>query len=153
MIQFLADWLLIIVVALAAVLFFFGAPKKQKLNRAGIIIMASLTALLVARAMSFVPIDEARPFVEQGLAAGASYMSNPGFPSDHTLLAFSAAFAVLFMTKFKKLAWVLFILAALVGVGRVLALVHTPLDVFGGLVAAGFGAWWYVIYYREKLVG
>jgi membrane-associated phospholipid phosphatase len=52
--------------------------------------------------------------------------------------------AVWFETKNKVLAGTLLVLAVLVGIGRVLALVHTPLDVVGGVFAACVGAIWYL---------
>jgi membrane-associated phospholipid phosphatase len=35
-------------------------------------------------------------------------------------------------------------LVVIIGAGRVLALVHTPLDVIGGVIFALFGALWYL---------
>ena len=42
-------------------------------------------------------------------------------------------------------------MALLVGVGRILALVHTPLDVVGGMAVACLGALWYVDWPNVKL--
>jgi undecaprenyl-diphosphatase len=144
-IKFLADYLLILMFVATVILVIVGA-KKPKIKSLGIIAMAALIALSAARLMSFIHVDEARPFIEEGTRAGASYMNNPGFPSDHTLLAFTLAYALIFMTKFRRTGWAFFGLAIVVGLGRVLALVHTPLDVFGGLAAASFGAIWYLVY-------
>ncbi|MDR0955571.1 MAG: phosphatase PAP2 family protein [Candidatus Nomurabacteria bacterium] len=145
MIRFLADWLLIIVVIIGAVGLLIGTPRGQKIARFKLVVLAGLTALLVARLLGMLPIDQARPFVEKGVQAGASYMNNPGFPSDHTMLAFTLAFACLAVlpARWKKLGWLLIICGILIGVGRVLAGVHTPLDVLGGAFAAAVGALWY----------
>jgi len=51
---------------------------------------------------------------------------------------------VWFETRSKVLGIILLILTLLVCVGRVLALVHTPLDVIGGLLVATVGAGWYL---------
>ena len=118
-----------------------GAKRKQVYPR---IIMAGLTALLVAKIVaSFYQPDAARPFVEMGVAAKAAYLDNAGFPSDHVLFTMAVALAVWFETQKKNTAILLFVLVALVGLGRVLALVHTPLDVLGGFVFACVGALWY----------
>lgn len=53
-------------------------------------------------------------------------------------------FAVWYGTRNKWLALVFAVIALLVGVGRVLALVHAPLDVIGGFAAATVGAAWYL---------
>ena len=45
---------------------------------------------------------------------------------------------------------IMLIIAMLVCIGRVLALVHTPLDVVGGIVVACVGALWYVDWQSTK---
>lgn len=59
--------------------------------------------------------------------------------------------AVWFSTRSKLLAGTMLVLTVLVGVGRVLALVHTPLDVIGGILIAFTGVIWYR-QTREKAV-
>jgi undecaprenyl-diphosphatase len=125
-----------------------GVPRGERREKYTYILLAALTALLIAKIMSLLPINQVRPFVEEGIEPIVSYMPNPGFPSDHTLLAFVMAYAAIFMSKFKKLSWLLLIAAILVAVGRILGLVHTPFDVFGGVAAASFGAIWYLVYLR-----
>jgi membrane-associated phospholipid phosphatase len=51
---------------------------------------------------------------------------------------------VWFETRQRKIAITLGVLTLLVCIGRVLALVHTPLDVTGGLIVASIGALWYL---------
>jgi undecaprenyl-diphosphatase len=150
MIGFLADWLLLIIVAVAAIAIIIGINKTERLQRFGVIAMVAMLCLVLARLANFLPIETTRPFVEAGVAPGASYMNNPGFPSDHSLLAFTCAYAVIFMTKFKKIGWTLFVLAVLVSVGRILALVHTPLDVLGGFLVASLTATCYVGFLRGR---
>lgn len=150
-VQFLADWLMFPLGLAALVALWFGINKKDRFNKYCYILMAALTGLFVARLSGLLPIHEStRPFMEMGVSASASYMDNPGFPSDHTLFAFTLAFAVIFMTKWRKFGYAILILAMLVGVGRVLALVHTPLDVAGGIFAAAIGGIWYWKYYRDQ---
>jgi undecaprenyl-diphosphatase len=91
-----------------------------------------------------------RPFEILGVAPAASYLNNPGFPSDHALFTWFLTLAVWFETKRKDLTLILVILTISVCVGRVLALVHTPLDVLGGLVVACIGALWYL--QRDKKI-
>jgi undecaprenyl-diphosphatase len=56
--------------------------------------------------------------------------------------------AVFALTGRKKLSLVLAALALLVCIGRVLALVHTPADVIGGIAAGLIGGLWYLA--RDK---
>ena len=107
--------------------------------------MAGITAFLFAKLIAtlYQPAGE-RPFELMKAAAGASYLNNPGFPSDHALFTAAITLAVWFETKSKPLTIALVILTVLVCVGRVIALVHTPLDVIGGLAVACLGAGWYL---------
>ncbi|MCL1929857.1 phosphatase PAP2 family protein [Candidatus Saccharibacteria bacterium] len=149
-VQFLADWLLFLMMPVVAAVILLGISKKERREKFTYILIAALTALLIAKIMSLLPINQVRPFVEEGVEPIVSYIPNPGFPSDHTLLAFVMAYAAIFMSKFKKISWLLLVVAALVAIGRVLGLVHTPFDVFGGVAAASLGAVWYLVYLRRK---
>lgn len=143
--QIMADALLFPIVLLGAYALIRYIPNDRKYAAFARIIMAGLTALLLAKLTATVwqPTD-VRPYIEQGLEPGASYMDNPGFPSDHALFTAAITLAVFFETRKRKLAFVLMALTLLVGLGRVIALVHTPLDVLGGFAFAAAGALWYV---------
>lgn len=80
-----------------------------------------------------------RPFVTQVVHL---LNHNPGlaksFPSDHASVAFFIAYL---LTAHKARWWWAFVLAALVGVGRVMVGVHYPSDVLAGVVVGvTFGA-------------
>lgn len=115
--------------------------------------MAGLTSLLVGKLMSFLPVHEARPFIEQGLHAGAAFINNPGFPSDHALLATVVVMAVYVLTPYRKLSYGLMILTLVMCVARVLALVHTPLDIAGGILAGLSGTVWYLKHKQDTKKG
>ena len=70
-------------------------------------------------------------------------MNNPGFPSDHALFATFLTLAVWFSTKDRKFSLIMLTLTIVMCIGRVLALVHTPLDVIGGMILALVGTVWY----------
>lgn len=143
-IRFLADDLLVIMLFAGAIALVIGT-KQQRWVRYSRIIIAGLTALLVAKFMAILYQPEAaRPFEVLGMDPGASYLNNPGFPSDHALLAAAIVYAVWFAVRNKWLTISLAVAACLICLGRVLALVHTPLDVAGGVVAASVGAVWYL---------
>lgn len=124
--------------------------KKPKLSvLAPYVIMAGLTSLLFGKLISLLPIHDVRPFIVKGVEAGAAYINNPGFPSDHALLATVVVMAVLVLTPYRKTAYALIALMLLMSTARVLALVHTPLDVAGGIVAGLAGVVWYVKHKRD----
>lgn len=145
LIKLLADGAILPIIALAGYALLFLVPKGHRFEAYVRILMAGLTAYLIAKLLASVyqPSGE-RPFQVLGVAPDASYLNNPGFPSDHALFTAFLTLAVWFETKRKGIAITLAVLTICVCVGRVLALVHTPLDVIGGLVVASVGALWYL---------
>jgi membrane-associated phospholipid phosphatase len=143
-IRLLADGLMIPIVLIGAFAMLRYVPAAERYQAYARIILAGLTAFLLAELVATMwQPDAARPFVELGVNPGASYLSNTGFPSDHVLLVSAITLAVGFETRKRKLTIFLAILTFLVALGRVLALVHTPLDVAGGVAFALLGATWY----------
>lgn len=143
-IKLLADGAVIPVV-LIGVWALLMIPTDQKYRAYCRVLMAGLTAYLAAKLIGAIFQPEAmRPFEKLGLEAGASFLNNPGFPSDHVLFCTAIVLAVWFETKRRVTTVVLIGLTALVAVGRVLGLVHTPLDVLGGIMIACLGIFWYL---------
>lgn len=143
--KLIADGLVVPIALLGAYALIFKIPSSKRFEAYARVLMAGLTAFLIAKLLATVyqPAAE-RPFELMGVDPGAAYLNNPGFPSDHALFTAAITLAVWFETRQKKLTIILVILTLLVGLGRVLALVHTPLDVVGGLLVACIGAGWYL---------
>lgn len=141
----IADGLVVPIVLIGTYALLFKVPKGSRYEAYCRVLMAGLTAFLIAKLLGAVwqPAAE-RPFEILGVAPGASYLENPGFPSDHALFTAAITFAVWAETRSRKLAWLLVFLTITVCAGRVLALVHTPLDVVGGILVAAVGALWYL---------
>lgn len=145
LIKIVADGSLVVIALVGVVALTRGISRKNIFRDYPYAIMAGLTALLIGKLLSLVYQPAiARPFLELGAKPGALYMNNPGFPSDHTLLAGVIILAVFALTPYKKLSYILAVLAILMGIARVLALVHTPVDVIGGFAAALVGGLWYM---------
>lgn len=140
----MADGLMVPIVALAGYALLFKVARASHLEIYKQILMAGITSYLLAKlfGMVYQPV-ELRPFEVIGTVAGASYLPNPGFPSDHALFASFLTLAVGFSVRSKSLVGVMAALTLLMCLGRILALVHTPLDIIGGIVIALIGAVWY----------
>ncbi|MGB3023526.1 MAG: phosphatase PAP2 family protein [Candidatus Saccharimonadales bacterium] len=147
MVRFAADGLLIFVLGCASIVAVYWAlhqPRRRIVAVIPFVIMAGLTSLLSGKLASVVyQPDSARPFVVRGVKAGAAYIDNPGFPSDHALLAVVVVAAVWFVTGYRRVAFMLATLTLIMVAARVVALVHTPIDVVGGVMAGLIGAVWY----------
>lgn len=144
MLTIIADGLVVPVALIGAYTLLRYVPNKEKYQTYARVLMAGLTAYVAAKVIGllFQPAAE-RPFEIMGVEAGASFLDNPGFPSDHALFTMAIVLAILFGAKQPKWALAAFVLTLLVCLGRVLALVHSPLDVIGGLVIACAGIVWY----------
>jgi len=144
-IHIIADAFVLPVILIGAFVLLFKIPKDGRFEAYSRILMAGLTSYLIAKFIASVyqPSFE-RPFEILGVAPGALYLNNPGFPSDHALFVTAITAAVWFETRMKKTTILLASLVVLICVGRVLALVHTPLDVIAGVVIGLVGAVWYL---------
>lgn len=148
-VKLIADYSVFVVVGLAAFAL-LRIPNNQKFRAYARILMAGLTAFLLAKLIASVwQPSEARPYELAGVAAGASYLDNPGFPSDHALFVTAIALAVWFESRSKWISLILAAMVVVVCIGRVVALVHTPLDVIAGVIIACLGAVWYL--QRDRL--
>lgn len=143
--KLLADGLMIPIILLAAWALLTKVTAHYRYDTYMRIFMAGISSYLLAKfAGALWQPESLRPFEQMGVKAGASFLNNPGFPSDHALFAMFLTLAVWYGTKSRKLAIIMFLLTILMCVGRVIALVHTPLDVVGGIIIASIGGVWYI---------
>ncbi|HEY8885882.1 MAG TPA: phosphatase PAP2 family protein [Candidatus Microsaccharimonas sp.] len=153
LVRIFADGGVVLVILTGGFVLLFKVPRGTRFESYSRILMAGLTTYLIAHfiASIYQPNFE-RPFELLGAAPGALYLNNPGFPSDHALFATAIVAAVWFETRMKKTTLVLAIITLLMCTGRVLALVHTPLDIAGGIVFGLIGAVWYLNKGSDKSV-
>lgn len=143
--------IVILLIAVLAGIYWVVKTRPNLQQLAPYVVMAGLTSLVFGKIISLLPIQTARPFVEKGVEAGAAFIDNPGFPSDHALLATVVVLAVYFLTPFRKLSYGLMALVVLMCAARVMALVHTPLDIVGGILAGVSGTVWYLKHKQDIL--
>lgn len=143
-IKLLADYLMLPLVLLAGYLLLFKAPKRGRYDKYTRILMAGLTSYWLAKVIGnlWMP-EQLRPFEKLSTEPLASYLGNAGFPSDHVLFAMFLTLAVWYVTRKSLWTVIMLLLTVSIALGRVLALVHSPLDVAGGLLIACVGALWY----------
>lgn len=129
-VEFFASFLIWFMYAGLILLWFIdGKIKKEQVMHA---ITASLIAFLVTEILKRV-FHTVRPFVTDGLAPlTLTIPSDAAFPSTHTALAFALAITVWLHDR--KVGWIYLISALFVGVARILANVHYPIDIWGGAI-------------------
>ncbi len=129
---FLASKLHVVIVVIAIITFLLST-KKQRMILALTATAALPLSYLLGKLASFFNYTE-RPFSELGITPLVPHIADNGFPSEHTLYAMVIAMVVFLVHR--RWGTMLIILALLVGVGRVWADVHNPIDIVGSVLVA-----------------
>jgi undecaprenyl-diphosphatase len=124
-------------VLLGLVIAWLRAGKEAKKQLLVTAIFAGIIALVVSRIAGKLYFDP-RPFVTEHTTPLIPHGADNGFPSDHALLAMTLTAVTYFFSK--KIALGMFALTALIGIARVLAKVHSPIDIAGGWLFGIVGA-------------
>lgn len=133
---FCAKYLFVFVV-LALGLAWWRADKTIKPKFAIATILAGAIAFLLSRIAGHVYYDP-RPFVSEHVKPLIDHAADNGFPSDHALLTGTLTAITYFFNR--KVANVMLLLTVAVGGARVLAMIHSPLDIAGGWALGIVGA-------------
>ena len=126
----------VFIIPLIAFVYWLTIGKKQKIYLALYAVVTLVVTFVLTRIGSALYYDP-RPFVDSNVVPLLGHAADNGFPSDHTALAASVAVAVFIVNK--KLGGLLMALAVMVGLSRVAAHVHSPIDIIGSIVFAGIG--------------
>lgn len=132
-----ANQLILLVPAVLAGLWLWGGQAQRDLA------LKALASIGVALFLSYVCgalWPHARPFV---MGLGHAYFphkATSSFPSNHTIIIATMAFALIFDRRWAGWGVITLLLAAIIGTSRVYLGVHFPLDIAGGLVLAPVAA-------------
>lgn len=124
---------LILAVGAIAVIATLLAGRTARNNIVKLALLSFPVALLIAFIAGLLFYDS-RPFVVEHVEPLIPHAPDNGFPSDHTLFAIVTA-AIMF-TYSRKLGVLLGIMGVLVGISRVAAKVHYPIDIAGSIAIA-----------------
>lgn len=98
-----------------------------------LLILATTFAFIIDKILNQL-ISSPRPFVVEGVSPLFSHAADNSFPSEHVLFAMVIA-GVIFVYN-RTLGVILGILALVIGLARIAAYVHHPIDVLGGIAIA-----------------
>ncbi len=124
---------LIIIAGLIAIVATMFSEKALRSNIVKLAILSFLIAFLIAFIAGIFYYDT-RPFVIEHIEPLIPHKPDNGFPSDHTLAAMVIA-TTIFVYR-RKLGILLGVLGILVGIVRIIAQLHYPIDIVGGIVIA-----------------
>lgn len=129
-IKFSAQYLYIIVVLIGLVAFFTSPMEIKK--KYFILSFLTLPLSFITGVVTNRLIKDPRPFIVNHIQPLIHASTDNGFPSDHTLLTMTIA-SIIFVYH-KKTGIFLGLLSFCVGLARVLANVHHPLDIAGSII-------------------
>lgn len=137
-VTFLASFLIWLLVALVVFLFFTQKNRAVKKDIVFALISGVLAWVLCLIVKDLIPAAP-RPYRINGFPPlTITIPKDSAFPSGHSALAFGIAGSV--FLKRKKLGMMLFVLAGLVGLGRIAGNVHFFIDVLGGAILGLFAS-------------
>lgn len=152
-IVFCAQYLFLFVIA-GICIAWLKTTKNLKVQFIAATILAGAIAYILSRIASKLYYDP-RPFVTEHVKPLIAHQTDNGFPSDHALLTGTLTAITYFFNK--KIALGMLILTVIIGIARVLAKVHSPLDIgtgwlFGiiGAVIGYYLALWFFKKYSRK---
>ncbi len=137
LIIFCAEYLPYILVSGFFLLLIFS--KKDRIEKIKIFIFTAISVFLsrvviteIIRYFYYVP----RPFVNNDIIPLISHAPTASFPSGHAAFFFALATAItlVFATRWRTWGAVFFLGAVLIGLARVIAGLHWPIDILGGAV-------------------
>jgi len=133
---FCAKYLFIAVVLLYLVALVQASRKHRKALVVSLIIAGTIAVILdkLGGKLYYDP----RPFVSQHVTPLIQHSADNGFPSEHTVFSMSVAFLLTFYRR--RLGGLAVLIALAVGVARVAAHVHSPIDIIGGIIIAAIAA-------------
>lgn len=125
---------LIIAPALIALYVLYRQPPAARVRYAILAAIALPLAYVIAKIGNHLYINP-RPFVVEDIVPLISHIPDNGFPSDHTLLASALAFFTFAINR--PLGLLAMAIAAVIGIARVAAHVHHPLDIVASFAISG----------------
>lgn len=137
-------------VVLIVIIAWLGSDRKIKPRMAATIILAGILALIISRIAGKFYYDP-RPFVRNpSIHPLIAHGSDNGFPSDHALLTITLTAALYFYSR--RWAAAALVFTIIVSAARVLAHLHSPIDIIGAWIigiAAAIAAYYLIGWFKR----
>jgi len=137
LIVFLADYLIYFLVLGGLIYLFFAYQKKWK-KFLGVVSATILSRLIITEGIRFF-YYRPRPFLNYPVNQLLNHDISGSFPSGHMTFVFPLIAFIFFENK--KIGVVFGILGILMGLARIAAGVHYPLDILAGMLLGILSAW------------
>lgn len=140
-----AKYLLLLSFIIAGLIFLKETGENKKKMVIVGFLSGAISSLLLK--ISSLAINDPRPFAVNHVIPLIPHAADNGFPSDHTLLTMWIAF-VIFMFN-RRVGFILMVISLIVGISRISALIHHPIDVIGSIVIAVIAVYLTNIIYKK----
>ena len=120
---------------------------KENFKRMTMVFLSSGFAFILADILKSL-CHTKRPFLELPNVHSLFYESGYAFPSGHA--TFFTALAVMIFFINKKVGYVFMFFALLIGIGRVAAGVHFPIDILGGILLGSIVSIIFNLIFKDK---
>ncbi|HRN97244.1 MAG TPA: phosphatase PAP2 family protein [Candidatus Saccharibacteria bacterium] len=131
---FIAKYFIVIPIIAAIFVAWRFKNRKDILKFILVVLVGGILSLILAKVASMLWYNP-RPFVVGNFTPLIPHAADNGFPSDHVLLASFLGWTILRYSK--KIGIGVLVVAAIIGISRVMAGVHHPIDVIGSFVVSG----------------
>ncbi|GAC1390986.1 MAG: hypothetical protein NVSMB46_02050 [Candidatus Saccharimonadales bacterium] len=132
---FCAKYLFMFVVV-GIIVAWIRSPRNSKIR----LFITALVAGIIAFGIAYIAkhlFYDPRPFVTDHMKPLIAHAADNGFPSDHALFTMTLTAVTYFFSK--KITSIMLVITIIVGVARVLADIHSPLDIAAGWFVAIIG--------------
>ncbi|WP_417223638.1 phosphatase PAP2 family protein [Achromobacter spanius] len=133
----LANRLILFVPGALVAMWLWGGQAQRSL---ALKVLTSIGAALFISYLCGALWPQPRPFVLGLGHAFFPHKATSSFPSNHTIIIATFAFALIFDRRWAGWGWAALLAAMVVGTSRVYLGVHFPLDIAGGLILAPVAA-------------
>lgn len=144
----MAQYLLIPILLFGGI-FFLLLNEHSKISFLNLAVLTFPLAFLLTKALAYL-IYTTRPFVSEHIQPLINHVADNGFPSDHTVLTMTVA-AVVFVFN-RKAGFMLALLSLSIGLARMLAKIHQPLDILGSIfiaILSTYASWYALKKFRD----
>jgi undecaprenyl-diphosphatase len=132
LIKLVGDYFFLVSLAVLVV-YWLRVSRKEKVSIVWQLLFGGILAPIFSTIASHLYYDT-RPFVTEHIAPIIAHAADNGFPSDHTLLTAFIGFTIYLHSR--VVGSVLLLISPLVGVARVAAHIHHPIDIVASFVIA-----------------
>ncbi len=140
---FFAEYVYLLIAGIAFCFVVFSDTSTRKAVLA-IGVLSSVLALIADKVLNQIIVSP-RPFVVENITPLFPHVASNGFPSEHALFAMVITCTIFLYNK--KIGVLLFVLTLGIGVARILANVHHPVDILGAFIiaAVSVSAGWLIL--------